>query len=140
MHRRNRVVEDVFHLAAGGFVDDLGEVAAHDLDVPVRDPLADHLGGHLHRAAAGTDQSDHLRLRPGLFNLGQHPHPIHQLHDWTEQVDGMATATHPQLGDSLDHRGPETEPVQPIRQHRTRHTGAGDQDTRLLPRHAASPT
>jgi hypothetical protein len=69
VHRSDRVVEDVIHLPAGGFVDDLGEVAAHDLDVPLRNSLAEHLGGHLDRAAAGTDESDHLRLRPGLFDL-----------------------------------------------------------------------
>ena len=135
VHRSNRVVEDVLDLAASGFVDDLGEVAAHDLDVPLRNPLADHLGGHLDRAAAGTDQTDHLRLRPGPFDLGKHPHPIHQLHRRTEQINGMAAATHPQPGDSLDHRGLETEPVQPKRQHRTRHTCPGNQHPRPLNRH-----
>jgi hypothetical protein len=69
VHRRNRVVEDVLHLPAGGFVDDLGEVAAHDLDVPLRNPLAEHLGGHLNRTLPVPDESDHLRLRPGPFDL-----------------------------------------------------------------------
>ena len=49
MHGRNRVVKDIFHLAAGGFIDDLGEAAAHDLDVTFRDPLAERLGGDLGR-------------------------------------------------------------------------------------------
>ena len=50
----------------------------------------------------------------------------------------MAAATDSQLGDSLDHRRAETEPVQPVRQHRTRHAGARDQHTRALNRHVFS--
>ena len=132
LHRCDGVVEDVRHVVARCLVEDPGQVAPHDLDVPLGDTLTEHLGRGLHWASARTDERDYLRLRPSLLHVGEHAHPARQLDRGTQEIDGMAAGAESRLSGSLDHRRTKAEPMQPIRQHGTGHACARDEDTRPL--------
>ena len=117
----------------------LGEVAAHDLDVPPGKPPRWSISADTSTDAPVPDESDHLRLRPGAFDL--RCTPIQSINSTTGPNRSTAwppppTATRRFASITV---GRKTGTGQPVRQHRPRHAGAkrsaheGVQPARRLP-------
>ena len=119
----DRVAEQVLGALPRGLVQDPGQVAAQDLDVP-----GEHVGRHLgHRPALLVDHGGAGQAglpgpdRVQEAHLGQHAQV-----GGAAEVDRVAAAA--QLGCPLDHRGTEAVPAQPPGEGGPGDTSAGDQD------------
>jgi hypothetical protein len=135
----DRVAEAVVDVVAGGLVEDGGELAAHDLHVPVRDPGDQPADVHLDGPAARALHHDQLGLGPGGLHLAQDPHPLGDVNRRAEQVDGMPAQSGPQGRGLLDDGWGEAIPVQPPGQGGPGHAGPGHQHLGVPQPHRPPP-
>jgi hypothetical protein len=133
IERADRIAEHVLDVVAGRLVDDRGEFAAHDLDVPLRDPGDQAAHVDLDPALAGPLERDPVGLRPGVQDRRQDPHPLGDVDGRPEQVDRVAAQARAQGRRAFDHSGREAVPAQPVRERRSGHAGTGDEHVRVHP-------
>jgi len=123
----DRVAEHILGGSPGRLVQDLGQVAAQDLDVAGED-----VGGHLrHRPALLIDDRGGRQVGlPGLDRI-QDPHlGQHAQVCGAAEVDRVTAAA--QLRCPLHHRGMEAVPAQPVGEGWSGDARAGDQDVSVL--------
>lgn len=118
------VAEDVFHVVASGVVEDLAEIVAHDLDVPVGHRAEDlgQVDGHRPPAAFA------VHGQPGgpgghLRHAREHSHLFRDFHRWPEQIDRVAAGL-AWRGCALHHRHAVPVPGEPVGQRRPGDAGA----------------
>ena len=127
VQRRDRVPEEVLDPVARGVVQELGEFAAEDLDVPAGDAATELVQVDRDRPLAVAVQNQLLGPRAGFVDGVAEAHPVDHLDGGTEQVDRVAAEPVPQFGRAFDDGDLESVPLQPVGQHWTRHARAGDQ-------------
>ena len=77
LERADRVAEDVLDVVPARLVDDLGQFAAHDLDVALRHAFRHRLRGHIDGPVSVSDEGDDLVMGARILNLPQAP--IHSM-------------------------------------------------------------
>jgi hypothetical protein len=136
--RADGVLEHVGDLVAGGLIEGRSELAAHDLDVPARDPRHQPTHVDIDTPAVVTLKRDHLGPGAGLYHCRKHAGPLGHVHRRPEQINGVTAGPHPGQRHPFDHRDRASLPAKPVGRRRARDAGAGDQDTQRLPSHVAT--
>ena len=133
----DRVLEQVLGVASGRLIEDGGQLAAHDLDVPAGDARDQATHFDVDTAAVIALERDDLGSGPGIGHRRQHTGPFGHVHRRPEQVHGLAAGPHPGQRHPLHHGHREPVPGQPVRRCRPGDTGTGDQDPQRLAGHVA---
>ena len=132
---RSMVVPKVYVTSLAGRVEqDLGQVAPHDLDVPVGHAGEQLRGVDRDVGAAGPDQGHRVGGGPRGLGLRQQPHPGDDLDGGPEQVDRLAAVADPQLGGALHDGDLVPVAVQPVGQDGPGDAGAGDEHVHGSPK------
>ena len=98
-------------------VDDLGQFAAHDLDVAFGHAFQHRLGGNVDGPVSVSDEGDDLGVGARILHLPQDVHPLDDLQSRTEKVYGVAAAAEAKLFGSLHHGRVEPKSAQPVGDH-----------------------
>jgi hypothetical protein len=93
--RADRVFEHVLRVASGRLIEDGGQFAPHDLDVPPRDPRDHTAHFDVDASTVVTLERDHLGPSAGFHHRGQYAGPLGHVHRGAEQVHGMAAGPYP---------------------------------------------
>jgi hypothetical protein len=67
-------------------MDDLGQLAAHNLDMALRYTFRPQLRRHIDWAMSVSDEGNDLGVRASILNLRQSAHPIDDLQSRIEEV------------------------------------------------------
>ena len=97
-------------------VEDLGEIAFHDLDLGHRAAVADEeIGGHRREfAACAVDVAQPLLVHDALSHTRHDAHALGDHLAETAEIDGLSADA--KVRRLLDDRGPDSLPVQPMRE------------------------
>jgi hypothetical protein len=109
--RPDRVLEQVLRVVSCRFIEDGGQLTAHDLDVSARDTRHQAAHFNVYASTVLALERDHLGPGAGIHHRGKHAGPFGNVHRRPEQVHGVAAGPHPTQRHPLDHRHREPLPA-----------------------------
>ena len=108
--RADRVAEEILASVSACLVNDLGKLATHDLDVPLRYALRAQLRRHIDGPVPSPEKGDDLRMSARVLYLCQRAHPLDDLQSRAEKINGMSATAKAKLRCFLHDRWPEPKP------------------------------